>query len=226
MTTRLRLGGLAALLVVGTAVPVLAQRITITPRVGAYIPLTNQGGIVTFAECDPVECGGSDDFTLVPGVSAGLTVVVQSDSPLGLEASITTAALQRRRETQFWVYPFRSDPDPTVGYSPTRTTAAALRIRFAGSVGARVDVAVGAGLAVTYLSGEGYRVHSPLEHTTVGPSVAANLGVVLRPGVRFEFGVEHRYHGFEPANWPVGYRESLGQHDLVISAGVGLVLRP
>jgi hypothetical protein len=207
-------------------VTAVAQRITITPRVGAYVPLAEQGGPPVIYECEPVACGGGDSFGIQPGVTAGLTVAVQWDAPLGIEASIGTASLRRRRETTFWIYPATSDPDPEVAYAPTRTTSAALRIRFAGTLGERADLALGAGLSLTYLSGEGYDVHGPRDRSTVGPSFAATLGVVLRPGARFEFGVEHRYHGFEPANWPVGYRESLGQHDLVISAGVGLVLRP
>ncbi len=197
---------LSAILVLlgGGPLAAAAQRIEITPIVGAYVPWTAESRWTT------TQCHWTCSTT-VTDLDAATTVGVKAavvTGSLGLEASLTTARPARSTMTSNDVV-----GPPTTRTSVIRSSVAALRVTKLQALGEAVGVAVAAGVAVTRLP----------DATLGGPSLGATLHVVMSPRARFEISIVDNIHRawFRSRGDPAVF----GQHNILVAAGLAWVVR-
>jgi hypothetical protein len=204
------------ILVLGLPLTAAAQRITITPQVGGYVPLLNQGESIG-DPCDFRPCGiqrvriGFDE-----GPALGLRMAFEWDDRIGFEASVVTAASQR--VTIYSAIPIGSEPG-TMSKTPVLHTTSSLRITFSHRLDPQRDVVFGLGIAVIALNTEDDWLD---ERSFLGPTLGVGYRIALTRRTRVELGL-----------WSVLYnltfdggRSSRLQLDAVLTAGVGFAVRP
>jgi len=203
---------------------VAAQRITITPSAGAYFPLGTKQRNVAINDCFAPPCPQGPEFLtkLQRSAAFGLEIASQWDGGVGVQLSIATSGARQRHETRGLA------PEDTevqsASSAPARTTSAAIRIAFARSMGRRTDLALGLGFSFTQLTGAEYSRLA--DRSLVGPSLAVTLGTVVSSRMRFQVAVVNTFYSRDPPpslNWEW---TTLPRHDVILSAGLGLMLKP
>ncbi len=210
-----------------------AQRVTITPTVGAYVPLAAQGYLESY-ECFDVL---PDDPNAVPcltfalrlrsgqGAALGVHVVWEASRVLRVEGVVATTSAERVSE--MWVVEPPSTGSANSYAIPARSTAIALRIGVARPVGASAEVVVGAGLSRTTVTGAAYENEAMYarvsRRTRWGPTLACTVGIDVSKYGRVHLGVADFIYPLS-VDWYVGERTKT-QHDLRITVGWGIALR-
>lgn len=193
------------------------QRIRITPSAGLYVPLHDQSRR-TSLDCPSRPEDLCTDYAsvteLTKAASLGLTLAMEWDRRIGIEASIVTAATRQR--SQATLTPRRGEVvleglELDAVTRAARTTVAALRLTFAHTLGPRTDIAFGAGISLTTIAGE-------VRDQMMGPSLAIRLRHHLTRHSRLELGIANAFYSLRSAE------SSVRQHDVVMSAGIGLGL--
>lgn len=231
---RLRTGlAIAAVALAVTSASAAAQRISITPTIGVFVPLRDQSG---WSWTDCCIAGGNFTETLRTELSSttaiGMKVEVAWGSWLGVEASVATLTAQRRYE--WFASGVPNPPSPDVLTSPgERTTVTSLRLKVRRQVGSRADVRVGIGPSLVHQSREPLCGSEPpciQDLTMIGPAVELALGFRATRRIHLEVGVVNNIYSVRYPQPPFPGREvapdqsRFWQHDVMISAGFGFVL--
>lgn len=211
-----------ALLVGAPIAAAAAQRLTITPTIGRFVPVTALDRWSIQPPCDidpcvPVE----EEISLKPGLAWGLRVATGLKGAFGIEASVTTTATQR----QLLVGP---EDDPA-GQGSARHTVAAVRATIERPVGKNAIFGLAVGASYTALSGEAIMsmwlplqvVAPPFDTQEWGASLAASMGFVLSRRARAHFSIADNVYRSEPLD---PSRSGQVQHDLQLSMGVSFLL--
>ncbi len=225
--------GVFALLVLASP-SVSAQQITITPQLGAFVPLQHQSQW-SWTDC----CINGGDFTetlrteLSTAPSVGVKVEVDWGTWLGLQASVATMSPDQHI---VWSASGTLNPPPPDDLSgPARTTVASLLVKFRKRLSDKVAISLGVGPSLVSLSqvpicgGEPPCIE---DVTTFGPTLDFALGLSVTRRVRFDIAVVSNLYSVDYPEPPFPGREvdpdqsSFRQHDLMIFAGVGFVLKP
>jgi len=201
-----------------TTQPVAAQRVAITPIVGAYLPLKIQASSGQSDVCDPPCPTTVWNTKLAPGPAFGIKAAVTWDASIGVEASFAYGATSRQREAT------STEAGEPPAPSPGQTTVAALRMTVTRPVFASAAVTLGAGFALNTLSGSGYESSDAIDdQSLLGLSLAGALRMKLGSAAHFEVGVASSFYSVEQSADPI-LATAFPQHDMIISVGLAWAL--
>ena len=206
----------------GLPVTAVAQRVSLTPIAGVYLPLKAQSDGRQGDVCEGPCPEALWSTKLEPGPALGVKFAMEWDGLIGIEASIATAATARRRITSS-----NSDyepPEPAT--SSAQTTVTAVRMTVTRPLLARATITLGGGFALNHLSGSSYDTGDPLEDLSLmGLTLAAAFRVNVAASTRFELGLASSFYLVEGEASPGFPSSEFRQHDLIISAGLAVALR-
>jgi hypothetical protein len=203
-----------------------AQRVTITPTIGAFAPASalDRWSVPSSPPCDVAPCDPIDvRMALEPGFTWGVTAATRLTGTFGIEVSVTTTATQRH---------MRFDPDNNAlgrveGRGAARHSVTTIRATFERPVARVASLGLAVGVSRTMLSGEalidlrGDTTAPPLDAEGLGVSLAATIGFELSPRARAQFRIADNVYRVEQLRGG-GARHM--QHDIQLAMGVGVVL--
>ena len=225
--------GLAAFLLVVQPSLAAAQRITITPQLGAFVPLRTQSQW-SWTDC----CIGGGDFTetlrtdLSAAAAMGIKVGIGWDGWLGFEASIVTTDTERNI---VWSASGIPNPPPADSFpTPARSTVASLRVTWRKPVSESVQLGIAVGPALVDQPQNAICGSEPpcIEKLSMfGATFDLALRFTLNRRFLFEITLGNSIYSMqypEPP-FPDGRevdpeKSSFLQHDMFIFAGLGFVL--
>ena len=203
---------LAFLGVVLVALPftIAAQRVSLTPIAGVYVPLKVQATGSQGDVCGDPCPSTTWETKLAPGPAFGIKLALDWDASLGLEASLTHAVTAREHHATST----GSGPAPASGSA--ETSVAALRLTVTRPVFERAAVSLGAGFTLNVLSGSGYASGGePLEdQSLLGLTLAGAFRTNVAPSAQLELGFASSFYAVSQL------AHMSGQHDIIISAGL------
>lgn len=202
---------------------VTAQRVTVTPVVGVYVPLKALDSWFQ-NHCDRPDCTlRSTSVRSIDNSSAfGVRVTMQGAGRTGLEASLLMAPTRLLTKDRFTEG--TATAESTYSYVYRRAvlnTIGVMRFTVAQPLSPSTTLVLGAGASLTHLGGSGYADVS--RRTLLGGSFSASLHVAPTPRTQLEVGLGHSMYA---VRFTPGEGKAYMQHDIVLSAGYGFRLHP
>ena len=221
---------LAVLLVAAAPAVTMAQRVTITPTIGAMVPasaLYRWSIPCVVCDVEPIPTN-TVRMSLEPGLALGIAAAARLTSAFGVEIGITTTTTHRRMS-------FEQDGN-LVGTAESRLAAArhtslVLRATMERSLSEKVVLGFGVGASHTTLSSDallnlaGDSIGPPFEAQGWGASFAARLGFALSRRTQAHFSITDNVYRAQAEPTPsYSYGTGEMQHDFLLSIGLAVGL--
>ena len=198
-----------------------AQRVTITPTAGAYVPLKNQGAWTESWCGSRPPCWQIATSTKVAlGPAVGVKLGLEWDRRHAIEGSVITAVAERRTSREIVVSPgdFLGPGDFGNNSQSGLNTFMTLQYRRTWSLSDRTDFTVGLGTSLTKLDGSAY--DDLRKQTYFGPIGSLSLATAVGR-TKVALSVADAMYSIQYTRAPDGGTQtSYMQHDLLLTAGL------
>jgi hypothetical protein len=187
--------------------------------VGYFAPRTNQLIGTQVVSSSSGFSVSTDETRLEAAFAFGVKAAVQLTKCCGGEFSVLTTATTRRMQHQTFT------PAPgqtTVTRSEVRSTFAAAQFIGRYALSSKVNLGVGIGPIITFLSGAGYQSDAPAKTNVLGYMYSGTWSLMLSSRLRLDITARDFVYelDFGASGPPPNFRGSPTQHDLLTSVGV------